>query len=42
MSVTTSSFQLRNLLNPRSIAVIGAAENPEKIGGALIIFIIKH
>ena len=42
MRVATSSTRLRNLLNPSSIAVIGALENPEKFGEASIIFIIIH
>lgn len=33
---------LRRALNPRSIAVIGASENPHKIGGRPISYLARH
>lgn len=33
---------LHNVLNPRSVAVIGASESPEKFGGRVMNFIVKH
>ena len=32
---------LRSVLNPRSIAIIGASENPNKIGGRPLLFLSK-
>lgn len=33
---------LRTVLNPKSIAVIGASENPNKIGGRPILYLSRH
>lgn len=33
---------LRALLNPRSIALIGASENPNKIGGRPLLYLSRH
>jgi acyl-CoA synthetase (NDP forming) len=33
---------LRNLLNPRSVAIIGASESPAKFGGRMTNFLVKH
>ena len=33
---------LRTVLNPRSVAVIGASENPNKIGGRPIMYMKRH
>ncbi len=33
---------LRSLLNPRSIALIGASENPNKIGGRPLLYLGRH
>jgi acetate---CoA ligase (ADP-forming) len=33
---------LRALLNPRSIALVGASENPNKIGGRPLLYLGRH
>jgi len=33
---------LRTVLNPKSVAVIGASENPNKIGGRPILYLSRH
>lgn len=33
---------LRALLNPRSIALVGASENPNKIGGRPLLYLARH
>lgn len=39
--MTTSRAALRAVLNPRSVAVIGASENPNKIGGRPLLYLSK-
>jgi acyl-CoA synthetase (NDP forming) len=36
------SSLLRNVLNPRSVAIIGASEDPQKFGGRVMKFVLKH
>jgi acetate---CoA ligase (ADP-forming) len=33
---------LRTVLNPKSVAVIGASENPNKIGGRPLLYLARH
>jgi len=33
---------LRNILNPHSVAVIGASDSVVKFGGRVMSFLIKH
>lgn len=33
---------LRAILNPRSVAVIGASDDPAKFGGRVMHFLVKH
>lgn len=33
---------LHNIFNPRSVAVIGASESVDKLGGRMIIFMLNH
>ncbi len=35
-------FFLHNVLNPRSVAIIGASEDTEKFGGRVMKFLLKH
>jgi acetyl-CoA synthetase (ADP-forming) len=36
------TFLLRRVLNPRSVAVIGASDSTEKFGGRVMQFLLKH
>jgi len=37
-----SDHPLRRILNPRSIAVIGASDSPAKFGGRVMNYMLKH
>ncbi len=40
--MSPSSSVLRAVLNPRSVAIIGASESSQKFGGRVMNFIVKH
>ncbi|MDB5811426.1 MAG: acetyl-CoA synthetase [Betaproteobacteria bacterium] len=40
--MTAPASPLHTILNPRSVAVIGASESAEKFGGRVMNFIVKH
>src|SRR5215203_6238461 len=40
--MTYAESPLRHILNPRSVAVIGASESTEKFGGRVMSFLQKH
>ena len=40
--MTSAVSTLRAILNPRSVAVIGASTDPAKFGGRVMHFLLKH
>src|SRR3954471_16989727 len=40
--MTSFESPLQHIVNPRSVAVIGASESTEKFGGRVMNFIVKH
>ena len=42
-TLNASAFPaLHNILNPRSVAIIGASESADKFGGRVMRFVLKH
>ncbi len=39
---TTPRETLRAALNPQSVAIVGASENPDKVGGRPILYLARH